>query len=80
LWFSDLAGNAAAWAFESPLTGLANVAGIIFWPFRAMTDAVFAGGFTPSQALAPAVLILYGAILFLVAATLFTSKDLDFLE
>ena len=80
LWFSDLAGNAAAWAFESPLTGLANVAGIIFWPFRAMTDAVFDGGFTPSQALAPAVLILYGAILFLVAATLFTSKDLDFLE
>ncbi len=80
LWFSDLAGSAAAWAYESPLTRLANVAGIVFWPFRAMTDAVFAGGFTPSQALAPAVLLLYGAILFLVAATLFASKDLDFLE
>lgn len=80
LWFSDLAGSASAWAYESPLTGLANVAGILFWPFRAMTDAVFAGRFTPSQALAPAVLILYGAILFLVAATLFTGKDLDFLE
>jgi hypothetical protein len=45
-----------------------------------MSDAVFAGGFTPSQALAPAVLLLYGSILFLIAATLFAGKDLDFTE
>ena len=42
--------------------------------------AVFAGGFTPSQALAPAILLLYGAILFLIAATLFSGKDLEFVE
>lgn len=80
MWFSDLAASAAAWAYDSPLSGLANIASIIFWPFRAMADAVFAGGFTPSQALGPAVLVLYGAILFLIAATLFSGKDLEFLE
>jgi hypothetical protein len=80
MWFADLAAGAASWSGGSPLTGLARIAATVFWPFRAMTDAVFAGGFTPSQALAPAVLLLYGAILFLVAATLFAGKDLEFVE
>jgi hypothetical protein len=80
MWFSDLAAGAAGWAAGSPLAGLARFAAIIFWPFRAMADAVFAGGFSLSQALAPAVLLLYGAILFLVAAILFTGKDLEFVE
>ena len=59
---------------------VSSVAGVVFWPFDAMTSAVFAGGFTPSQALAPAVLMLYGSILFLIAATLFAGKDLEFVE
>ena len=80
MWFADLAASAAAWAYDSPLTALSNAVSIVFWPFRAMADAVFSGGFTPSQALAPAVLVLYGAILFLIAATLFAGKDLEFLE
>jgi hypothetical protein len=80
MWFSDLASSAAAWAANSPLTGLTRFAAILFWPFRAMIDAIFAGSFTLSQALAPAVLILYGAILFLTAAILFTGKDLEFVE
>lgn len=80
MWFSDLAASAAAWAFDSPLAGVVRIAAILFWPFRAMTDAVFAGGFTPSQALAPAVLLLYASILFLVAATIFSGKDLEFIE
>lgn len=80
MWFSDLAYSASSWAYDSPLSGLTRFAGILFWPFRAMTDAVLAGGFTPSQALAPAVVMLYGAILFLIAATLFAGKDLEFLE
>jgi hypothetical protein len=80
MWFSDLAAGAAGWAAGSPLAGLVRFAAIIFWPFRAMADAVFAGGFSLSQALAPAVLLLYGAILFLVAAILFTGKDLEFVE
>jgi hypothetical protein len=80
MWFADITASAAAWAFYSPLSVLANAASVVFWPFRAMADAVFSGGFTPSQALAPAVLVLYGAILFLIAATLFAGKDLEFME
>ncbi len=80
MWFADLTAGAAMWAYDSPFPVVANAAGMIFWPFRAMTDAVFAGSFTPSQSLAPAILMLYGAILFLIAATLFAGKDLDFLE
>lgn len=80
IWFSDLAYSAASWAANSPITGLARVSAILFWPFRAMADAVNSGTFTPSQALAPAVLVLYGSILFLVAAILFAGKDLDFQE
>ena len=78
--FAYLTAGAAMWAYDSPLPVVANAAGMIFWPFRAMADAVFAGSFTPSQSLAPAILMLYGAILFLIAATLFAGKDLDFLE
>lgn len=80
MWFSDLAVSASSWAASAPLGGIARAASFLFWPFRAMADAIFAGSFTPSQALAPAVLLLYGAILFLVAATLFAGKDLEFVE
>lgn len=80
MWFSDLAVSASSWSASAPLGGIAQIASFLFWPFRAMSDAIFAGSFTPSQALAPAVLVLYGAILFLVAATLFAGKDLEFVE
>lgn len=80
MWFSDLAVSASSWAAGAPLGGFARAVSFLFWPFRAMSDAIFAGSFTPSQALAPAVLLLYGAILFLVAATLFAGKDLEFVE
>lgn len=59
---------------------VANAASTVFWPFRAMTDAVFAGGFTSAQALAPAVLLLYATILYLIAANLLATKDLEFTE
>ncbi|HRO25511.1 MAG TPA: hypothetical protein PLR07_14585 [Promineifilum sp.] len=80
MWFADAAADAAEWAYDSPLSTIASAVGMIFWPFRPMVDAVFTGDFTPSQSLAPAILMLYGAILFLIAATLFAGKDLDFLE
>lgn len=80
MWFSDLAVSASSWAASAPLGGIAQAVSFLFWPFRAMSDAIFAGSFSPSQALAPAVLLLYGSILFLVAATLFAGKDLDFVE
>lgn len=77
---ADLASEAAGWSGGGVLLSLSRVANLVFWPFRAMSDAVFAGGFTTSQALAPAVLLLYSAILFLTAALLFTGKDLEFVE
>lgn len=80
MWFSDLSLSAASWAQNSPLGFIANTVSFVFWPFRAMVDAIFAGQFTPSQALAPAVLLLYVTILFLIAAMLFAGKDLDFIE
>lgn len=80
MWLSDLAVNVASGLGGSSMGALSQAAGIVFWPFQAMTDAVFAGRFTPSQALAPAVLLLYGSILFLIAATLFAGKDLEFVE
>ncbi len=79
-WLGDLASAGAGWSGGGALASLSRVSSLVFWPFRAMSDAVFAGGFTPSQALAPAVLLLYSAILFLTAALLFAGKDLEFVE
>ena len=64
-------------AGESLLSGILN---IVFWPFQAIGDATINGYFTPVQALAPAVLVLYASILFLIAADLFASKDLEMNE
>jgi hypothetical protein len=72
--------RAASWlsmAGESLLSGILN---IVFWPFRTIGEATINGFFTPVQALAPAVLVLYATILFLIAADLFASKDLEMTE
>jgi len=54
--------------------------GLIFWPFKAIADGIVSGSFTPAQALAPAILLLYATILFMLAADFFASKDLTFTE
>ena len=77
---SDFAANLGTWIAGETMGALSRAAGVVFWPFQAMSDAVFAGGFSPAQALGPAVLLLYGSILFLLAATFFAGKDLDFTE
>ncbi len=80
LALSNMVDTMSSWLGGPTLNALSQGAAVIFWPFQAMSDAVFAGGFTPAQALAPAVLLLYGSILFLIAAILFAGKDLDFTE
>ncbi|MBK7216310.1 MAG: hypothetical protein IPH95_04385 [Candidatus Promineofilum sp.] len=80
LRLSDLAADLGIWISSETMEAVSRAAGIVFWPFQAMSDAVFAGGFNAAQALGPAVLLLYGSILFLIAATLFAGKDLDFTE
>lgn len=52
----------------------------VFWPFRAMSAAVVSGSFSPTQALAPAIVVLYAAVLFAFAADFFTTKDIYFVE
>lgn len=59
---------------------LGNLLGFVFWPFRAVSDAIIGGRFDSNQALAPAVMLLYATILFMLAADLFANKDLDFIE
>lgn len=57
-----------------------NLFGFVFWPFRAISDAVRAGEFGFAEALAPAVLLLYATILFMLAADQFANKDLNPIE
>ena len=81
-WIS-LAGifnRAANWLIQGGSGTFDNVLGFVFWPFRAIGDAVISGSFTTNQALAPAVILLYATILFMLAADLFANKDLDFIE
>ncbi len=73
-------GQLSSWFYGSGRDVLSAVLGVVFWPFRTIVDAVFAGYFTPTQALAPAVLVLYATILFLVASDLFATKDLEMTE
>jgi hypothetical protein len=68
--------DAATWLASDGSGLLEKVFGIIFWPFSAIANAVINGQFTPAQALAPAVLLIYASLLFLLAANLFSGKDL----
>ena len=77
---ADAFGRLSAWLYGVGSETLGKVLGVVFWPFNAMTDAVLAGYFTPTQALAPAILVLYATILFLIASDLFATKDLDMSE
>ena len=54
--------------------------GFVFWPFEALANAITNGYFTANQALAPAILLLYATVLFLLAVDLFANKDLEFTE
>jgi hypothetical protein len=68
--------DAATWMASDGSSFLGKVFGIVFWPFKAITDAAITGHFTPAQALAPAVLLIYASLLFLLAANLFAGKDI----
>ena len=59
---------------------VSRVFGLVFWPFEAIATAIANGYFTPAQALAPAVILLYATILFMLASDFFANKDLTFSE
>ncbi len=77
---SSLLNQLSSWLTEAGADQVGNAFGFVFWPFRAVGEAVITGFFTTSQALAPAVMLLYATILFMLAADLFANKDLDFIE
>ena len=72
--------NGAIWFTNNGLDFVGQTIGFVFWPFRAISDAVQGGFFDNAQALAPAILLLYATILFMLAADLFANKDLHFIE
>ena len=61
-------------------TVVGPVSGLVFWPVRAVFEAIRAGFFDPVQALAPIAILLYAVVLFAVAARLFAGKDLALTE
>ncbi len=77
---ADWMRNAGMWLNGRETGILSQIYSWIIWPFTAISDGVINGFFTAPQALAPAVLLLYAAILFLLSADLFAGKDLEFVE
>lgn len=80
LGFSDLFMGIGRWLSSAGNSVVDQLFGLPFWPFEAMTEAIRSGAFTSAQALAPAILLLYAAVLFILAADLFASKDLFLTE
>ncbi|WP_420644201.1 hypothetical protein [Candidatus Leptofilum sp.] len=59
---------------------ISRLFGFVFWPFEALAEGIINGYFTANQSLAPAILLLYATVLFLLAVDLFANKDLEFTE
>ncbi len=77
---ASILNRATAWLSQTGESFLRGLFSMVFWPFRSIGEAIVTGYFTPTQALAPAVLVLYATILFLIAADLFATKDLELIE
>ena len=65
-----------SWLAAGGSEELAAVFGLVFWPFSAIAEALIEGYFTISQAMAPALLVLYATALFALAANLFARKEI----
>ena len=74
--FSNILVTIADFLTGSFMSSVSDVFSSIFWPFRAILEAVMDGYFTRSQALAPALLLVFASILFLLAADFFSSRDM----
>lgn len=59
---------------------LQSALGLVFWPFSAVAEAIINGAFSRTQSLAPAIMLLYATILFLLAADFLATKDLYLTE
>ncbi len=77
---ANAANSLGAWLAGDGMALVVRLFDAVFWPFRAMSTGVISGSFTPLQALAPALLIIYATLLFLLAAEFFATKDLFLVE
>jgi hypothetical protein len=68
------------WLNDSAADLFQNILGLVFWPFSAVADATINGAFSRTQSLAPAIMLLYATILFLLAADFLATKDLYLTE
>lgn len=71
-----VAYDVATWISSDGSSLVGTIFDIIFWPFSAITAAVINDHFSLTQALGPAVLLIYASLFFLLAAELFAHKDL----
>lgn len=81
-WF-DLSQSLREYAVtvaSSDTNIISQLFGFVFWPFAALADGLSNGYFTTAEALAPAILMLYAIILFMLAADFFAGKDLHLSE
>ncbi len=72
--------NGANWLTTNGQTFFQDTVGFVFWPFNAISEAAQNGFFDSAQALAPAILLLYATILFMLAADFFATKDMQLTE
>jgi hypothetical protein len=77
---SAIAYDISSWLTHTGADLIDQVFGFVFWPFSAISNAAVNGSFTLSQALAPAIILLYATALFILAASLFSRKDLFLTE
>ncbi len=70
----------AAWMNSSAGDALHKFTTLIFWPFTAIANGIAAHHFTPKQALAPAILLLYAIAFYLLATDLWANKDVEFID
>lgn len=77
---SAIAYDLSSWLSTTGANLINQIFGLVFWPFSAITNAAVSGSFTLLQALAPAIILLYATGLFILAATLFSKKDLFLTE
>jgi hypothetical protein len=76
----SIAFQAGDWLGESMPALLQRLFGLVFWPLRTLAEAINQGTLRTPQALAPAVVLLYATVLFLLAAEFFANKDLHLTE
>ncbi len=68
------------WLAGGGLSIVGDATSLVMWPFRALTEATVRGAFTPVQALAPLLLLIYATLFFILAARFFAGKDIFMTE